>query len=390
MRILQVSWEYPPLVVGGLAAHVHGLSRALARAGHEVVVLTRAHADAPDDAEVDGVRVLRAWTDLPWQPDQPFYVHALNANHAIARLLGHLGPWRAHVVHDHDWLTAWAADTARCAHGAAYVATVHATELGRHRGWLHDDWSRAISAAEWWLAFRAQRIICCSSAMVDEVVANFQTPLDKLAVVTNAVDAAAWSVPGPPPPEAGAPLVVAWGRLEHEKGFQTLLHAAAMVRHRVPGLRVVVVGRGSYAADLQRLAGELGLHDVVRFAGFVPHDELVGLLRHATAAVVPSFYEPFGMVALEAMAAGAPVVAAAAGGLREVLEGTDAGLLFPPGDAPALAHLLTRLVHEPPLGAACRAAGVALVAERYTWDRVAERTVDVYRSAGVPADGVRR
>jgi glycogen synthase len=306
MRILQVSWEYPPLVVGGLSAHVHGLSRALARAGHEVVVLTQGHADAPDDATVDGVRVLRAWHDQPWQPSQPFYAEVLGANHALTRLLARLGTWRPHVVHEHDWLTSWTADAARSLFAVPYVATIHATELGRHRGWLQDDWSRAISAAEWWLAYQAQRLVCCSAAMVEEVSGNFQTPREKIEMIPNAVDAEVWTVPGVVPPEAGAPLVVSWGRLEHEKGFQTLLHAAAIARHHVPGLKVVLVGRGGYADDLRRVAGELGLHDVVRFAGFVAEDELRGLLQHAMCTVIPSFYEPFGIVALEAMAAGRP------------------------------------------------------------------------------------
>lgn len=382
MRILQLSWEYPPLVVGGLSAHVDGLSRALARAGHEVVVLTRAHADAPDDSVVDGVRVIRAHHDLPWVPEHNFYAQALNANHAVTRLLGRLGDWRPDVVHNHDWLTAWAADSARSVFGVPYVATIHATELGRHRGWLHDDWSKAISAAEWWLTYQAQRVICCSWFMVDEVTNHFSTPMDKMEMIPNAVDAAAWEAPGDVPPEAGSPLVVSWGRHEHEKGFQTLLHATAMARHHVPGLRVVIVGRGGYTGELQRLTGELGLWDVVRFAGFVSESELRGLLQHATCAVIPSFYEPFGIVALEAMAAGAPVVAAASGGLREVIDGSGAGLLFPPGDAYELSHAIGRMAGEPGLADACRRAARELVHSTYSWDSVAARTVEVYVKVG--------
>ncbi len=140
MRVAMVSWEYPPLVVGGLAAHVHGLATAMARAGHEVVVLTRAHPYAPDDAELEGVRVLRAHVDLPWVPADNPLAQVISGNHQLAQLGAAILPWQADVVHAHDWLGAWAGDTLREAYKVPFVATVHATELGRHQGHLteHD------------------------------------------------------------------------------------------------------------------------------------------------------------------------------------------------------------------------------------------------------------
>jgi glycogen synthase len=114
MRVVLVSWEYPPLFIGGLATHVHGIATSMGRAGHEVVVLTFQHPDAPDDAVVDGVRVLRAPTDLPWFPEDQFVAKMISANHHLVQLSGRLEPgWKPDVVHAHDWLSSWAGDTLR-------------------------------------------------------------------------------------------------------------------------------------------------------------------------------------------------------------------------------------------------------------------------------------
>ena len=140
---------------------------------------------------------------------------------------------------------------------------------------------------------------------------------------------------------------MSWGRVQYEKGFQTLVHALPEVRLAAPDARAVVAGRGSYLQELHATARALGVDDICDFPGFVPDEELKALLHRATVAVIPSLYEPFGIVALEAMAAGAPVVAAAAGGLIEVIDGTGAGLLYPPGDAGALSGTLRRRARPP-------------------------------------------
>jgi glycosyltransferase involved in cell wall biosynthesis len=144
----------------------------------------------------------------------------------------------------------------------------------------------------------------------------------------------------------------------------------------------VLVGRGTYSEELRGVARGLGVQQAVQFAGFVSDEELVRLLNEATCAVIPSLYEPFGIVALEALSAGAPLIAAESGGLREVLGGTDAGLLFPPGNADALAAAFDRMTTEPGLVAKSQAAGTELVATKYSWDAIAASTIDVYLDAG--------
>ncbi len=383
MRICLVSWEYPPLVVGGIAPHVQGIATAYARAGHDVVVLTRHHADAPDDAIVDGVRVLRARVDLPWVPGDNLVAQVCSANHKLVALTAQLDQrWRPAVIHAHDWLVSWASDTLASLWKRPLVATVHATERGRHQGYLTNSTSETINAAEWWLTYQARRVIACSAFMVEEVVDAFNLPRDKIHAIPNGVDAAQWA-PGPDPVTASDhPLVVSWGRIQYEKGFQTLIEAAVRLRLTHPGLEVVIVGRGGYLEDLRRLAVAVGASDVVRFNGFTPDEELKSLLHRCSAAVIPSLYEPFGIVALEALAARAPLVASTTGGLGEILTGTGAAELYEPGDVAALTGALDGLLGDPALADRRRDIGEALVRDLYSWDRIAADTLKVYREAG--------
>jgi glycogen(starch) synthase len=375
-----VSPELPPLIVGGLATHVDGLSRALARHGHEVVVLTFHHDDVPDDYECDGVRVLRAHTDLPWLPERDLVARTASANHKLVQLSAVLDGWRPDVVHAHDWLVAWAADDLRALWGVPLVATIHATERGRNGGQVPDGLPAAINAVEWWLTFQAAIVIACSRFMYDEVQSAFSVPGDKLHVVPNGVDAPLWAPPTPRSRREHGPLLAAWGRVEYEKGFQTLIAALPLLRHAYPDLRAVVAGRGSFLGELEAIAQGLGVDHLVAFPGFLPDGDLRTLLHTCSGAVIPSLYEPFGIVALEALAAGAPIVAAATGGLREVLDGTGAALLYRPGDAADLAAVLDRMLSDDELAARSQAAGAALVDRIYSWDAVAAATVPCYEA----------
>lgn len=375
-----LSWEFPPLVVGGIAAHVDGLARALVRDGHDVVVLSLHHPSASDDSTVDGVRVVRAHTDLPWIPDDNLVARMASANHHLVSLLASLGDWRPDVVHAHDWLVAWAGDTVRTLLGVPLVATIHATERGRHGGHLPPGMPAAINAVEWWLTYQAREVICCSRFMVREVVDGFELPREKVHLVPNGVDPDLWAPPSGSGPER-EPLVLSWGRVQYEKGFQVLVQAIARLRRRVPAVRCVIAGRGSYLAELQTQVDIEGVNDLVTLAGFVPDDELRSMLHRAGCVVIPSLYEPFGIVALEAMASGAPTVVARTGGLAEIVEGTGAGLLFEPGNPDQLAAMIEETLTDADSATALQSNAAALVADRYTWDAIAKGTVEVYALA---------
>jgi glycogen synthase len=381
MRVLMLSWEFPPLVVGGIAAHVDGLSRALARKGHEVVVFSLHTPLADDDDRVDGVRVLRARTDLPWLPDGDLVARMASANHHLTQLIGRLGSWEPDVVHAHDWLVAWTGDTLRTLWDVPLVATVHATERGRHGGHVPPGLPAAVNSVEWWLTYQSREVIACSQFMAREIVGGFELPPDKVHLVPNGVDTARWSVPDGAVPVEREPLVVAWGRIQYEKGFQTLTRAVGLLRHRVSGIRCVIAGRGGYLADLQSQVDVEGLGDLVHLAGFVPDAELQDLLRRAGCVVIPSLYEPFGIVALEGMAAGAPTIVAETGGLAEIVADTGAALMFDPGDAVSLADRIQQVLTHPKEATAMTATAATLLEERYTWDAIATSTLEVYATA---------
>ncbi len=388
MRILQLSWEYPPVVYGGLGRHVHALSEAQAAAGHEVTVLTHAADGAPADETVGGVRVIRVPLDPPLVPREDLLAWVLALGHAVARtgirLADEISP---EVVHAHDWLMCHAGAALKETFGGPLVATVHATEAGRHQGWLPSPLSRAIHTTEWWLTYEARRVVTCSAHMRWEVTRLFDLPPDKVDVVPGGIDLRDWSVPADRAAAvreryAGAgPLLVFAGRLEWEKGVHTLIDAMPRLRRRHPGLRLVLAGHGTHAAALQERARQRRLGRSVTFTGFLAEDELAALVAAADCAVVPSIYEPFGMVALEAAALGTPLVVADTGGLRELAEHGVSGRRFAPGDAPALADAVSALLSDEVLARRAVRAARQTLARDYSWASVADRLTATYERA---------
>jgi glycogen(starch) synthase len=383
-----VSWEYPPLVVGGLGRHVEALARQLVAEGHDVRVLTRGDQPEARRDTLDGVRVTRAAVD-PLAIDftvETLLAWAQASEHALLRAaLPMLHRWRPDVVHAHDWLVAQSSITLAEATGAPLVATLHATEAGRHQGWLPQPLNRAIHSVERWLAQRASEVITCSTSMRDEVTRLFER--ERVTVVPNGIDALRWR---PSAREVAAvrdrycgegPLVVYAGRLVHEKGVQTLLSGVRELRATHPGLRLVVAGTGVHEPVLHAQARRLRIMRSIDWLGFVDEPALPGLFGAADVVVVPSFYEPFGIVALEAAAAGAPLVVAETGGLADLAAAGVAAASFPAGNVDELIAAIGKVLVDP--AAARRVAGRAAraVARDYTWPAVARRTIGVYEQA---------
>jgi glycogen synthase len=375
VRILLLSWEFVPRVYGGLGRHVTGLAKTLAGLGHDVMVVTTGTSDAPPAEVLDGVAVHRV-VGAPFDLASGGWLDAVRAdNEAMLDVALGLPLPEDTIVHVHDWMAGDAGMGLADRRGLPLVATIHATERGRHQGWLPGELSRRIDAQEHALVHTARRVITCSRWMRAKVTATFRLPPGKVAVAPNGVgdeDVPGVEAAGTNP---GTPVIAFAGRLEYEKGVHVLLEAVAGLDHA----HVVLAGQGTRQEALERQAAGLGLAERVRFAGFLDRGELAALYRGATVVAVPSLYEPFGLVALEAMYAGAPVVASRVGGLPEVL-GDGAGLLVPADDPVVLARALRQVLTDGGLAASLGTAGRRRARTRFTWETAAERVVEAYRS----------
>lgn len=388
MRILHLSWEYPPVVYGGLGRHVHALAETQAARGDDVVVITQSEQGYPQDEVVNGVRIIRIERDAPFVHDwrSRFIEWTFGFNVAVARAgMALEREWRPDVVHGHDWLVGQAAVLLCEARDLPFVLTVHATESGRMGGVLQSDQSRAIDSSEEWSVAHADALIVCSDYMRDEVVGLFGAPTDRVTVIPNGIDPADWvTTPGRVRSvrrRLGRPLVVFAGRLESEKGVQTLVDAMPLLRRQVPDAHAVVIGTGGAEPDLRARVRRRRLTEAVSFAGYVSEEELRATVAAADVAVVPSLYEPFGFVALEAMALGAPLVVARTGGLAEIVDDGRTGWQVVPGDAAALAQTLAEVLTHPRIARERAAAARAELDARFGWLAIAEQTTTVYRSA---------
>jgi glycogen(starch) synthase len=393
------------VIEGGLARHVRKLAEALVRQGVRVDVLTRGVGAAPNGehphgGEFGGVNVHRV-REPSWPRDLDRFVawvermndDMLAAGEALAQENGY------DLIHGHDWLVAPASLALAERLGLPYVTTIHATEHGRHQGWVQDQPQAHIHSVERWMARRADGVIVCSYYMRGHVADIFDIDERRIAVIPNGVD------PNDMRPledlealrrEFAAPhekLVLLVGRLVYEKGFQLALDALPGVIERVENVRFLVAGSGTHEGELKAQAERLGLSRNGMFLGWIGDDVLHSLYRIADLCVVPSIYEPFGLVALEAMASGCPCIVADTGGLREVVpSGERVGLRFNGGDAEHLGVMIERLLIDVDL----RDRLVMEASEhvlRFDWDDIAQRTRGIYSQLGKLArreEGARR
>lgn len=382
-----LSWEYPPKVIGGLARAVADLSQAMAELGHDVAVITGDWPECEPTEYVQGVRVYRVNQFFPKPMDFLEEVHLMNF-HLVQKGIELFTQGDFDVIHAHDWLVAPAAKVLKHAFGRPLVCTIHATEWGRNNG-LHNDLQHHISDLEWWLTYESYRVICCSEYMREELRRVFQVPPDKLMVIPNGVraedfaqvhpDLDQWRRQWAAPEEE---IVLYVGRHVFEKGIDLLLAAAPKVLQYCPQAKLIIAGRGPYHDELKRQAWELGLGEKVVFPGFVDDLTRNSLYHLADAAVFPSRYEPFGLVALEAMAGGAPVIVSDVGGFAETVQHEVNGLTFFSGSPDSLADNIIRLLRDKAL-AKRLSTRARLDLARFDWKKIAAQTVESY-SASLP------
>ena len=406
-----LSWEYPPRIVGGIARHVEELSWELAQLpGVEVHVVTCDFPGAPAEEILKGVHIHRvAPYDSPGGHKDFFHwIHQLNAAmrdraDALCRdwlsskaatgssYSGQptdpktLSDDNAILLHAHDWLVYFAANELKHAYKLPLLATIHATEYGRNNG-ISSDGQRYINSIEVKLTHEAWRVIVCTRFMEGEVRYALQTPADKLDIIYNGVDATKFDFDFPAEEAAAfraqyaAPeekIVMFVGRGVREKGAQILIGALPKVRQHYHDTKLVIAG-GGFRQHLIDQANAQGVALHVLFTGFIPDADLHRLYKVADIACFPSLYEPFGIVALEAMAAHTPVVVSDAGGLPEVVENGVTGITTYADSSNSLADGLLFDLHNPDKAAAMATEAYERVLNVFNWKLIAAQTYDVY------------
>ncbi|WP_199808861.1 MULTISPECIES: glycosyltransferase [Streptomyces] len=368
---------------GGQNVHVACLAGALADRGHRVTVHTRRDSpDLPCRVELrDGVEVHH----VPAGPAEPLPKDALLPH--MDEFGRHLTRgWRTRapdVVHSHYWMSGLAALRAAREHGLPLLHTYHALGTVKRRYQrLADTSPPERIPGEIEIGLGCDRVIATCRDEAHEL-ARMGIPPHQVGIVPCGVDTERFTPKGPAAPRGPyRHRLLQLGRLVPRKGAAVTIAALA----RLPETELVVVGgppadRLDDDPEVRRLRGiarDAGVADRVRFAGAVPSEKVPALLRSADVVVCPADYEPFGIVPLEAMACGVPVVASAVGGQLDTVADPGTGRLVPPRDPEALARAVAGLLADPAARAACGAAGRRRVLSRYGWGQVAAATEAAY------------
>ncbi len=383
MKILVLAWEFPPRLVGGIARHVAELYPEIVSLGHEVHLITVEFGSAPKYEIVEGIRVHR----ITVAPSHNFFHWVVNMNESIGthggKLISEEGGFD--LIHAHDWLVGDAAIALKYTFKIPLIATIHATEHGRYNG-VHSAEHRYIDGKEKLLVKEAWRVIACSQYMRYEIERALHCPWDKIDVVYNGIRPEKKRLP----PNFNArkfrrrfaadteKIVYYVGRMAYEKGIFVLLNAAPRILWEMDGkVKFVIVGGGN-TDSLKQQAGNLGIWNSCYFTGFMPDDDLDKFQTVADCAVFPSLYEPFGIVALESFAARVPVVVSDTGGLSEVVQHNQTGIVTYANNPDSLAWGILEILKNPDRAKRLIDNAYKSLAIRFRWDKLAQQTLAVY------------
>jgi len=387
MKILMLTWEYPPRIVGGIARVVHDLSKRLIKDGHEVTVVTyRDNADVPEYENDKGVNVYRVDNYMIHPNNFIDWIMQLNFNmlSKATEIINKEGGFD--VIHAHDWLVTYAAKSLKNAYDIPIVATIHATEAGRNSG-IHDETQRYINDTEWLLTYEATEVIVNSNYMKNEIQRLFGLPFDKINVIPNGINLSNFT---------GIErdydfrrqyamdnekIILYVGRLVYEKGVQHLIAAMPKILSNYNDAKLIIAGRGGMMDELRAEASNLGLNDKIYFTGYLNSKQVQKMYKCADVAVFPSTYEPFGIVALEAMLSENPIVVSDIGGLNEIVQHKENGMKTYCGNPNSIADAILELLYDHKLCAEITKKAKNKVRNEYNWSKISQDTHFAYQKA---------
>lgn len=386
MNILMLTWEYPPRIVGGIARVVHDLSHRLIKDGHKVTVVTYKEENLPEYENDKGVEVYRVENYMIHPTNFIEWILQLNFNLAskAIQLINEKGKFD--VIHAHDWLTASAAKTLKQSFNIPLVATIHATESGRNSG-IHDETQRYINDTEWLLTYEATEVIVNSNFMKGHVQSLFGLPFEKINVIPNGINLTNFN---------GIErdydfrrqyamdnekIILYVGRLVYEKGIQHLISAMPKILNGYNDAKLVIAGKGGMLDELKAQVEYLGISNKVYFTGYLNSKQVQKIYKCADIAVFPSTYEPFGIVALEAMLAGVPTVVSDIGGLNEIVDHGINGMKTYAGNSNSIADSVLNLLYDKQLAANVAKKAKQKVKEEFNWTKIAQDTHYTYEKA---------
>lgn len=386
MRILMLTWEYPPRIVGGIARVVNDLSKRLIKDGHEVTVVTYREGNAPYFEDDKGVKVYRIDNYMINPNNFIDWIMQMNFNMVAkaSEIIAKEGKFD--VIHAHDWLVAYAAKTLKNSYEIPIVSTIHATESGRNSG-IHDETQRYINDTEWMLTYESTEVIVNSNYMKRELQSLFGLPFEKINVVPNGINVNMFS---------GIErdydfrrqyaldnekIILFMGRLVYEKGVQHLISAMPKILAGYHDAKLVIAGKGGMIDELKAQVNSMGISNKVYFTGYMDSKQVCKMYKCADVSVFPSTYEPFGIVALEAMLSGTPVVVSDIGGLNEIVTHGQNGMKSYAGNPNSIADSILELLYNPQLSQEVVKKAKTMVKNEYTWAKIAQDTHFTYQKA---------
>ena len=386
MKILMLTWEYPPRIVGGIARVVNDLSKRLIKDGHDVYVVTYREGSAPYYENDKGVHVYRVDNYMINPNNFIDWIMQLNFN-MVAKVNELIAKGeKFDVIHAHDWLVAYAAKTLKNSYDLPLVSTIHATEAGRNGG-IHDEVQRYINDTEWMLTYESSEVIVNSKFMKNDLQRLFGLPYEKINVVANGINSTTYSGVEKDYDfrrqyaADNEKIILFMGRLVYEKGVQHLISAMPKILENYHDAKLVIAGKGGMLDELKAQVEAMGLGQKVYFTGYLNAKQVSKMYKCADISVFPSTYEPFGIVALEAMLAGVPTVVSDVGGLNEIVEHGVDGMKSYAGNPNSLADSILALLFNPQLCDSIAKKARAKVKNEYSWAKIAQDTHFIYQKA---------